>query len=94
MSMEGLIQIMPDCIIPCCDVWQRGKLDAHKMQAYKALQDEGTIARLHATYNKSCGMTIVEYMSSLPHAWTKDALRERAAKILNGQAVTQQKMEV
>lgn len=92
--MEGLIQIMPECIIPCCDLWPPGTLTGHKMQAYKALIDEKRIARLRVTYDKVSRNTAIEYMSSLPHEWIRDALREKAMEILREEKSTQQKMEV
>lgn len=92
--MEGLIYIMPDCIIPCCDLWPPGTLDGHKMAAYKALSDEKRIARLHAVYDKASKATAVEYMASLPHEWMLEALREKALEILKDQKTTQEKMEV
>lgn len=80
-----MTQVLPACIIPCCDVWPPGTLGTHKMQAYKALQADGAINRLHVTYSKDSGITVLEYYSGIPHDWTRDELRKRAAQILHGQ---------
>lgn len=85
---------MPECIIRCCDLWPPDTLTGHKMQAYKALLDEKRIARLRVVYDKASRNTAIEYMSSLPHEWMREALREKAMEILNGEKVNQQRMEV
>lgn len=91
---EGWTAIMPECIIPCCDLWPPGSLSPAKMKAYKALADEKRIARLRVVYDKASRYTSVEYMGSLPHEWMLTALREKAVEILNSEKAKQEKMEV
>lgn len=80
--MVDEIQVLPDCTIPCCDLWQPGQLSKHKMDAYKALRDTGDIRIKRVTYYKGTGYVIVEYWSTLPHEWTLDALRAKATAII------------
>ena len=81
--MAGEIQVLPECTIPCCDLWQPGQLSAHKMDAYKALRETGEIRIKRVTYSKETGFVIVEYWSTLPHEWTLDALRAKSLSIIS-----------
>lgn len=76
--MDDHIAILPECIIPCVDLWPYGTLTQEKMAAYKVLEAEKKIARIHVTYSKTSRHTIIEYMSGIPHQWTLDALKQIA----------------
>lgn len=68
--------------IVCCDLWQRGTLTQVKMAAYKRLIDDGMIRIRRVVHYKATGITVVDYWSQLPHAWTLQHLK-RIAELLD-----------
>lgn len=86
-----MIEVMPACVIPCCDVWSWGTLTQPKMKAYKAMEAKGKIARLQVCYDRDSRKVVVSYMASLPHQWTRDELRSLAMEL---QKTEQLKTEV
>lgn len=89
--MDGMIQVLPECTIPCVDLWHRDQFPPHKMQAYKVLRDEGRIIIRHVTYHKPTGWVTVEYFACLPQAWIHNELAQIANRILKdnpGQQLT------
>lgn len=77
-DLSGLVQILPEMDIYCCDLWPPGTLTDNKMQAYRELMDRGEIQLRNVTVHKRNGIVIVEYDSGLPHAWTLERLSEIA----------------
>lgn len=73
--------------IVCCDMWPPGRLTQVKLDAYKRLIDEGMIRIRRVVYHKATGITVVDYWSQLPHAWTLTRLKETAALLDPGQQI-------
>lgn len=55
------------------------------------MEAQGKIARLQVYYDRDSRKVVVSYMASLPHQWTRDALRILAVEL---QKTEQMKMEV
>lgn len=62
--------------IPCVDLWPPGTLTSPKLAAYRALMDAGDIRIRKVVYHRPGGYTTVDYLSTLPHAWTLERLKE------------------
>ena len=63
-------------VIPCVDVWPLPALTRPVMSAYNALAGRGEINVKKITVKKSAGLAVVEYLSTLPQDWTRQALKK------------------
>ncbi len=93
MSETELMQVLPPACIPCCDLWRFGDLTPNKMQAYKRLEAMGRLRIAHVTLYRQSGHTVVEYWSSLPHAWMLEELAACARESLKVQTEQQLTMK-
>lgn len=62
--------------IKCVDFWPV-QIPTNKLEAYKAMIEEGQIRNHHVIYNRSTGSTTVEYYSTMPHEWVREELAKR-----------------
>ena len=62
--------------IPCLDVWPLEKMTAAVRGAYDALAKKGEIHVNKITVKKSAGLVLMEYLSTLPQDWTRQALKK------------------
>lgn len=69
--------------IPCVDVWPLPALTRHVQEAYNVLARLGEINVKKITVKKSAGVAVVEYLSTLPQDWTRQALK-KAKEEYNG----------
>lgn len=74
MSAAPLRQAEPT--IPCLDVWPLEKMTAAVRGAYDALAKKGEIHVNKITVKKSAGLVLMEYLSTLPQDWTRQALKK------------------
>ena len=63
--------------IPCTDVWRLERLTPTVQGAYNALAKRGEIHVNVIRVNKKTGMAVIEYMSTLPPDWTREALKKQ-----------------
>ena len=62
----------------CKDTWKR-HIPNDKLSAYKQMIDEEMITDPHVVYEKSTGITTIEYESDNPHEWILEELKGRCA---------------
>ena len=58
------------------DTWKR-HIPNEKLSAYKQLIDDGKIHVNQVVYERSTGITTVEYDSEMPHEWVIEELKRR-----------------
>ena len=74
MSAEPLHQAEPT--IPCLDVWPLENMTAAVRGAYDALAKKGEIYVNKITVKKGAGLVVMDYMSTMPQDWTRQALKK------------------
>lgn len=62
--------------IPCVDVWPLEKMTAAVRGAYDALARKGEILVQKITVKRGAGLVLMEYLSTLPQDWTRQALKK------------------
>ena len=62
--------------IPCLDVWPLEKMTAAVRGAYDALARKGEILVQKITVKRGAGLVLMEYLSTLPQDWTRQALKK------------------
>lgn len=77
--------------IPCCDVWPADKLTEQTLAAYKTLAAQGEIEIIKATVSRGSRLAVIEYNSTIPQDWARDALRRirdkpKQESFLNGRS--------
>ena len=61
--------------IPCVDVWPLDKMDAAVRGAYDALAKKGEITVRKITVKRRENLVIMDYLSTQPPDWTRQALK-------------------
>ena len=61
--------------IPCLDIWPLSRMDAAVRGAYDALSKRGEITVQKIRVNKSQNLCVMEYLSTCPPDWTRQALK-------------------
>lgn len=79
MSDRPYRQAMPD--IPCVDVWRLEDLNKQNQAAYSALAKRGEIYVDRITVQRNDGIAVIEYRSTCPQDWTREALRREKEKM-------------
>lgn len=74
MSAEPLRQADP--CIPCVDVWPMESMTAAVRGAYDALSKRGEILVQKITVKRRDSLVIMEYLSTMPQDWTRQALKK------------------
>ena len=82
MSAEPLRQAEP--CIPCLDVWPLEKMTAAVRGAYDALAKKGEIHVNKITVKKSAGLVVMDYLSTMPQDWTRQALKKVKEEMKDG----------
>lgn len=82
MNQPPLHQAEP--CIPCVDVWPLEKMTGDVRGAYNALARRGEIYVQKITVKKSTGMVILDYLSTMPQDWTRQALKKAKEDMKNG----------
>ena len=62
---------------PYRDAWKM-HIPCNKLNAYKQMIDAGQIRVRQVTYERTTGITTVEYHADTPHEWILDELRRRS----------------
>lgn len=70
--------------IPCVDVWPLDRMDAAVRGAYDALARKGEINVKKITVIRSIGTVTVDYLSTLPPDWTRQALKKEKEERTHG----------
>lgn len=70
--------------IPCVDTWQLDRMDAAVRGAYDALAKRGEINIKKFYAVPSLGLVIVDYVSTLPPDWTRQALKRAKEESIHG----------
>ena len=84
MSDRPYRQAVPD--IPCVDVLRNEQImDPDVRGAYSALAGRGEIHIDRIVYKKRDGIAVIEYRSTMPKDWTRDALRREKKQIKEGE---------
>lgn len=63
-------------MLPYADVWRREKLDSARMNAYRTMEAEGQLKLGKITYNRSEGLVVIEYRTTIPHEWVLQELKK------------------
>lgn len=66
--------------IKCTDLWP-GRIPPEKLAAYKQLIEEGQILKHQVLHNRSSGVTIIEYSSTVPHEWILEEMKKRSEEV-------------
>lgn len=61
---------------PYRDVWKMHIPD-NKLDAYKSMIDDEQIRVRQVTYERTTGITTVEYHADMPQEWIRDELKKR-----------------
>ena len=75
-------------MLPYADVWRRESLDSARMNAYRTLEAEGQLRLGKITYNRSEGLVVIEYQTTIPHEWVLQELKKRVA-VADAQKIVQ-----
>lgn len=68
--------------IECEDIWPAGTMSKASMQAYALLEQKGQVAIRQVKVVEASQTVIVQYLSSAPHEWVKQALGEARREVL------------
>lgn len=71
--------------IPCLDVWPLEKMTDAVRGAYDALAKKGEIHVNKITVKKIARIVIMDYLSTLPPDWTRQALKKAKEEFSNEQ---------
>ena len=67
------------------DVWKADVFARpENMLPYRRLMERGLIGHLRVIMSRSSGQAVIDYYSSIPENWTKDALKKEKQEILKG----------
>lgn len=81
MAGDAMVQVAHECSIRCVDVWHTYRLTGDKMAAYRAMMARGRIVLKAVSVFTGAGLTVVEYMASIPPEWIREELGEEARRI-------------
>lgn len=62
--------------IPCVDMWPLDQMTDAVRGAYDALAKRGEIIVQHITVKRSANLVLMEYLSTMPPDWTRQALKK------------------
>ena len=62
--------------IPCMDLWPLDRFEDAVRMAYDALAKRGEILVRKVTVKRRENLVIIEYLSTLPPDWTRQALKK------------------
>ena len=65
----------PEPFIPVTDIWQKSRLNEHRLGAYRRLIDLGEIRILKVVYEKTSGRISIQYLSNVPEEWIHQSLK-------------------
>ena len=62
--------------IPCVDMWPLDQMTDAVRGAYDALAKRGEIIVQRITVKRSANLVLMEYLSTMPPDWTRQALKK------------------
>ena len=70
--------------IPCVDMWPLDQMTDAVRGAYDALAKRGEILVQKITVKRRDSLVIMEYLSTLPQDWTRQALKKEKEALICG----------